>query len=515
MVRLIALIAAFTLGLLALVGCQRPAPAAPAAPRPTPPPPAVRVAKVERAELARTAGYTGDVRATNQVVVLPKVAGRIEKLSVEVGSAVKAGEVIAELERATLETQVAQAEAAVGVAEAKLAAMRNGPRPELVAQAAANLRMARARLAALRDGGRTEAIGQAQANLDAARARLAQLRAGATPQQVKAAELLAQQYRNALYAAQLQRDGVCGNRYNPRFLCDAEQARVNAAETAAEQAEQQVKVITSPPTAEQVAQAEAAVAAAEQQLALARNPITSHDLAQAEAAVAAAEQQHQLAQKPFTDEDLRAASAGLDQAKAGLELARLQRKEATITAPIDGIVTERHLSVGATAAPTTPIVTLVGREVKVTTSVEESRLGDIQVGQPATLLVAAYPGQPFAAKVKSIAPVVESRSRTIAIDLAPDDPRSQLKPGMFVQVQLETARKKDVLVVPKAAIVEQSGMTALFVVGDGVLRRLEVRTGIVDGDRVEVLEGVAEGQEVVVGGRPDLRDGDAVTAQRG
>jgi HlyD family secretion protein len=495
-----------------LTACQGTANTGAAA-KSTAAPQAVQVARVGRSDLASVVSYSGDIRATSSVVVFPKASGRIEKLYVDVGSTVKAGDKIAELERSTFDAQVAQVEAGVAVAEARLTTLKKGARPETVGAAEANLKAAQERLANLQAGGRSETIGQARANLDAAKARLAQAKAGPTAAQIRVAQLGAIQARNALFGAQVSRDGVCGNSRNPQYACDAAQASVNAAQTAWDLAEQQVKVLTSPPTGEALAQLEAAVAGAEQSLALAASPYTTHDIGQAAAAVGAAQQQLDLTRKPFTDEDIKAAEANVAQAKAAVELVKLQQKEAVIVAPIDGVIVDRPVNVGSMAAPSAPVVTINARTVKAVVPVEETRLGELKIGQQVKLNLAAFPAQPFTATITMVSPTVDSKTRTATVDLAPDDPKGQLKPGMFAQAEVALAQRSNALVLPRNAVVDQAGRSAVFVVAEGVVRRVDIRTGVVDGDRVEVLDGVTEGQTVVLNPRPELRDGVAVTAQ--
>jgi HlyD family secretion protein len=497
-----------------LVSACTQAPSTAATAKVTAAPQAVQVAKVGRSNLASVVNYSGDIRATSSVILFPKVSGRIEKMYVDVGSAIKTGDKIAEIEHSMLDVQLAQAEAGVAVVEARLTTLRKGPRQEAVGAAEANLKAAQERLANLQAGARSENVGAAQANLDAAKARLAQAKAGPTQEQIKAAQLGAIQARNALFAAQVNRDGVCGNGRAPQYLCDAAQASVNTAQTAWDQAEQQVKVLTQPPTKETTDQLEAAVAAAQQQLALASSPYTSHDVGQAAAAVDAAQQQLDLAKKPFTDEDVKTAEANLAQARAAVDLVKLQQKEAVIISPIDGVIADRPVNVGSMAAPTAPLVTINAQTVKAVVPIEETRLGELKVGQQVKLNLAAFPGQPFTAKIATISPTVDSKTRTATVDLTPDDPKQQLKPGMFAQAEVALAQRSNVLVVPRNAVVDQAGRSAVFVVVDGLLRRVDIRTGVVDGDRVEVLEGLDDGQDVVLSPRPELRDGVAVTVQR-
>ena len=98
---------------------------------------AVRTAAATQGSVAASLAYAGDVKAATQVAVLPKASGRIERLLVDVGSPVKKGEVIAELEAASLKAQVSQSKANLASAEAKYANMQAGSREEQVTQAAA------------------------------------------------------------------------------------------------------------------------------------------------------------------------------------------------------------------------------------------------------------------------------------------------------------------------------------------------------------------------------------------
>lgn len=479
---------------------------------PTPRPATVSVTKVTRSDLNSTLSYSGSVQASTVVNVVPKTSGRIETLKVDVGSVVHAGDVIATLDSATLQAQLAQAEAGVVSAQAHLDQMKAGPRSESVGQAQANLDTAQQRLAALQDGPRSENVGQAKANLDAAKAKLAQLKAGPTQDQIKAAQLSIEQAKDSLNAANVQKDGSCNPR-NPQYMCDSAQASAFAAQTAVQQAQQQLKILTAPPTKEALAQAQAAVDAAQQQYDLAKVPYTSHDIAEAKAAVSAAEDQLKLAEKPYTAADIKVAEASVAQAQAAVDLAKIQLNDANITAPVDGVVSQKLLDVGAMAGPTSPIVSIISKKVEVGINVEESKLGLVTLGEKAIVTAPAFPGVTFPASVIAAPPTVDPKSRTALVRLAPVDPKGQLKPGMFAQVSLVAQHLKNVLVVPQSAIVNNNGQTFVYLVNNGVIKVQAVSVGVSDNNNVEIVSGLSEGQTVVIGDKPTLRDGDRVTPQ--
>lgn len=499
---------------LLLAGCAPARPTPPPASQPTAAPASVQVATVKSDGLASAAAYSGNVQAKRQVSIIPKVAGRVIKLNVDVGSTVQAGDVLLELDREALTVQVAQAEAGLQAAQARLASLKAGPRPEQVASAEANLDMARQKLALLQKGGRSEQVATAEANLASAQARLEQVKKGPTQQERDQAAMAVDQAKNALWAAQTSRDGICGNKFSTKPQCDAANAQVAVAETGVQQAQSRLDQINAGATPEQIAQAQAAVDAAAQQLQLAKQPATKEDLAQLQDAVRVAESQLALVKQPVTQQDLDAAQAGVAQAQAAVDLAKLQLAEATIKAPFAGVVSQRLVSEGAMVGPTSPVLTLISTETEVVVNVEEANLGGVKVGQAATLTATAYPGVEFAAVVTSIAPNVDAKSRTSQVRLTPRDADGKLRDGMFAQVRLSLDKAQQTgLLVPKSAIVQEGGDSVAYVVADGKAQRRKVTLGVDAGDRLQVTQGLSEGEQIVVSGLAGLRDGVPVVIQ--
>jgi HlyD family secretion protein len=541
-----------------IAGCAT----APSGQPPTAPVP-VQTSTVAPMTINGTVVYSGNVQSLNQVNVLPKIAGQITKLNVGVGSVVKQGDVIAELDHAALDAQVAQAQAGLAAAQAHLATIQVGPRPENVAQAQANLQAAQAQLTFMQNGGRQqnvtaaqanldaavaklnsleagrpETIAQAQANLQAAQAKLQALKNGPTADQVKAAELAYEQAKNAAYAANTQKDAACNPLYGA-VSCNAAQAAAAAAATGAQQAATQLKVLTDPPTAQalqeaqagvdtaqaqlqeaqhpgsstDIAAAQSAVDAAQAQLDLAKQQFTSADLAKAQAAVDVAQQQLLLAQHPYTAQDTAAAQAAVQQAQAALQSATVARNDAIVTAPFDGIIAQKLLSVGAMAAPTTPIVVLVDPAVETVVQVDSTNAASLQNGQTATITASALPGKSIAGKITSIAPTVDPSTRTVQVKVVPVAADSGLKPGMLAQVALITATHHNALVVPAGAVVQRNGQPTVYVVANGVAAPQVVQTGLTDGTHVEIVSGLHAGQVVVVSGQDQLTATQPVTVQ--
>jgi len=536
--------------------CGAPVPPPIAAPKERPAIP-VRTAPVTRADLSSTITATGDIRALSSVMVLPRGSGRIERVARDVGTEVRVGDALAEIDRESAALALRQAEAGAGAARARLQSIESGARPEQVAIAASGARAARVRFESLRAGGRTEAVAQAEAAAKSARDRLAALRdprpegiaqadanvaaaqarldavlKGPTPEQIRAAEVSIESARNVLYVLQTTRDAACRT---TGFACDGAQGQVMAAEAGVRVARQNLALLTAPPTAEVRAQLQAGLDAARQQAAIARRPASAQDLAAAEAAVRQAEAVAEIARKPsteleldaaraqadaadaaeriarqpFTEFDRAIAAAALAQAEAQVSLAREQLDEATIRAPIDGVIAERFATVGATANPQAPLFVIITRGVEARVALDETQIGRIRSDQMATIEGLGLGAAGIPARVIGIAPVVDARSRTVAVRLVPAipiDPR--LRPGMIAQVAIEAARIANALVIPRAALVSTEAPAVLIVDG-GVVKRVPVRLGVQEGDRLQVVDGLRDGDQVIVD-VGSVREGDRV-----
>lgn len=457
------LLTGFSLLLLA-AGCARNTPAtqpqgqaASAAPAPA----LVQIASAKRGALSSQLSYSGNIQAKQQVSLVPKLGGRVVKVRVDMGSTVETGDVLVELDRDALEAQVAQAQAGLAATQAKLNGLEAGPRAEQMAQAEANLNAARARLDALKTGPMDEKVTEFKKRVE--------------------------QAKNSLWAAQLQRDGVCGNVRNPQWMCDAENARVGQAYSAIDIAQALLDQLLAPPASDALAQVETAVEVAEQQLSLVQHPATTYDL--------------------------QGARASVSQAKAAWDLAKLQLNEATIKAPFSGIISQRMVSEGAMAGPTSPLLTLISKDTEITINVEEDRLALLKAGQSAMVTASAYPGEQFRATVTIVAPSVDARNRTVQVRLAPEDSDGKLRDGMFAQVQLQLGGRDNALLVPSKAIVREDTKTVVYTVSQGKVHRKEVTVGPADGEQTEIVSGLTDGEQVVVSGASGLSDGQEVAIQ--
>ncbi|MDO8691492.1 MAG: efflux RND transporter periplasmic adaptor subunit [Dehalococcoidia bacterium] len=473
---------------------------------------AVRTAPVQRGSIAQMLSYTGDVKAKTLVTLVPKTAGRIQSLEVEVGDKVQAGQRVATLEHDVLDVQVQQAESGLAAVQAKLDGMLAGPRSEQIAQLQVSVDIAMQKLTTLQNGPRPETVAQAEANLKLAQARLAALEAGPTQAQIDAAEAAVRAAKNNLYAVEANADSLL-SRMGSGYTSNMKEAQAGAAYEQVQVAEAQLAGLKAPPSREALDQAQAAVDIAAQQLALAQSPFTEQDIKQAELGVRAGEQQLALAQNPYTENDLGAARAAVAQADASVQLAIIQQKNATVVSPVSGVVSARFVSTGDTAAPMAPMLTIMGDGMEVQIAVEEAMVSQVSVGKPVSVTVASYPGVTFAGKVASIAPSLDPRTRAMAAKVQVDDPDARLKPGMFAQVSVTASSRDNVLLIPKLAVVSRGQRQIVFVASQGVAVLKDIQSGLTDGTNLEVISGLKEADNVILNNLSDLADGDPVQVQ--
>ncbi len=204
------------------------------------------------------------------------------------------------------------------------------------------------------------------------------------------------------------------------------------------------------------------------------------------------------------------ALARVESAEAQLEAKQILLDYTRVTAPFSGQVSARHIKLAQTVGVGTPLFRLTDfTPLLCPIQVPEKDLSRLRVGQPAHLRVEAFPDQEFAARVQRIRPTVEATTGTITVTLEVDG-RAVLRPGMFASVFLQTDTHEDALVIPvKALVLDSIGDTVFVRAEDRAVRR-EVKLGFRQEDLVEVLDGLGEGEEVVVLGQDGLADGTPV-----
>lgn len=203
----------------------------------------------------------------------------------------------------------------------------------------------------------------------------------------------------------------------------------------------------------------------------------------------------------------------VDQLEAQLLAARSQytnmMENTILTSPIDGVVTARNLDPGDMTG-TAPVL-VVGQLrpiVKVLLAVSENDLTRIERGMPVEVSFDAYPGRTFNGTVNRIYPTIDTATRTFEVEVQIANPNEEIKPGMFARVDINMGQRDNV-VVPDRAIVKQtgSGNRYVYVLSNGRVSYRQVQLGQRLENSYELLEGIADGDTVVISGQSRLADG--------
>lgn len=208
---------------------------------------------------------------------------------------------------------------------------------------------------------------------------------------------------------------------------------------------------------------------------------------------------------------LNVAKAQQSQTEFRIDELKITLSNTTILSPIDGFVSRRNLDPGGFAGANTVIVQVVDlRTVRMVGNLVEKGFKRVTAGVSAVVSVDAFPGEDFEGQVSRVAPVFDPATRTAQMEIEVPNPGFRLKPGMYARVRLTVDRRPDALTVPRAAVVDTDGKRGVFLIQNNAAHFVDVQSGITDGERVEILTGLQEGQHVITTGALALREGDRV-----
>ncbi len=199
--------------------------------------------------------------------------------------------------------------------------------------------------------------------------------------------------------------------------------------------------------------------------------------------------------------------------EARIDLAKERIDELTLRAPLDGVVLRRDGEIGEIAGTgTSDVLFWVGqpRPLRIVADVNEEDIPRVRVGQRVLLRSEGFRGQTLDASVAEITPKGDPQTKTFRVYLSlPDD--TPLLIGMSVEANIVTKEKKDVLLLPAEAILQN----AVFTVADGRLKRVNVETGLRGSRMIEITGGVSEGARVVSPATTQMREGQRVRVENG
>jgi RND family efflux transporter MFP subunit len=222
--------------------------------------------------------------------------------------------------------------------------------------------------------------------------------------------------------------------------------------------------------------------------------VTNHNLAQARYQAALDSVNQQL--------------AGVEQQKASLALARKALTDTVVRSPISGAVKEKHASRGSYMTVNGRIVTLVKiNPLRLRADIPESSVAAVRTGQTINVNVDAFPNRAFTGRVVRIGPSLDERTRALTVEAEVANSGNLLRPGMFAKSRLITAANAPAILVPQRAVAPAAGQSKVFVIENGKAVERIVKTGATDGDLIEIVEGVKDGETVATSNLDKLLTG--------
>lgn len=489
----------------------------------------VEITKAARGEIRLEHQLSGTIQAESQVSVYPKIAGRIITLNVDEGARVKKDAPLATVEYEELQLTGQQAAAALESAETAYSQAKQLAEVRVhtqIAQAKSQLHAAEIALQQVVDLSEIRTvtqIEQAEAALGSLVANLQKIKSGARDEDRRQAEAglnqadanLANAKSNHERMTQLFQNGAISQQ-----SLESAKTQLDIARAQQQIATEQVQLIDKGARVEDIQAMEAQVEQAEASLRLVQTQASTKtwekdiELArsQVETARAGLTAAEALETARSWEAEITSAKTARTQAHVALKLAQKRLKDATIYAPISGVISKRYLDLGGMALPAAPLFEIVNIDsVTATVDVIETQLSQLALNQQATIEIDGI-DTPMSGTITFISPTLQAARRIATVEVHIDNPEGTLKPGMFAKVTVPIKVHTDALLIPRASLIENvnTKIQNVFVIEDNVSRRRAVEIGLLRGSQAEVISGLMEGDAVVTAGQHALKDGEDV-----
>jgi RND family efflux transporter MFP subunit len=225
--------------------------------------------------------------------------------------------------------------------------------------------------------------------------------------------------------------------------------------------------------------------------------VTNHNLAQARYQAALDSVSQQL--------------AAVEQQRASLALSKKALTDTVVRSPISGAVKEKHASRGSYLTVNGRIVTLVKiNPLRLRADIPESSAAAVRTGQTINLTVDAFPDRAFTGRVVRIGPSLDEKTRALTVEAEVANSGNLLRPGMFAKSRLITSANAPAVMVPQRAVASAAGQSKVFVVENGKAVERIVKTGVIDGDLIEIAGGLKDGEIVATSNLDKLLTGAVV-----
>jgi len=204
-------------------------------------------------------------------------------------------------------------------------------------------------------------------------------------------------------------------------------------------------------------------------------------------------------------------------ARENLAMAEQKLRDTVIITPFSGVVVKRFINQGeyVSTMPPSPLFLIMNIDkVKTEIGLPEIHMARIHIGNPVDVTVDTYRGITFKGRISTINPMVDPVSRAFIVKVEIPNKNHRLKPGMFARVKIYPKIHKDALIVPFKSVMKRAGTTVVFVIEGNTVRLRAVTPGITNEREIEVIDGLQEGEGVVIEGHYGMADKTEVRVER-
>lgn len=246
---------------------------------------------------------------------------------------------------------------------------------------------------------------------------------------------------------------------------------------------------------------------------------TESALKQAQANHIRAKGDYERAQQLFAEElippqrrdtaeaDFKVAEAGVRLAEKAVALMQKRLKDTRVVSPVDGFVQQRFVNSGEYMTAGAKLLEVVDvHPLKLRTPIPERYARMARIGLSMRVEVDALPGEKFEGKLTRVAAGVDHATRSLLVEAEIPNPQGKLRPGYFAHVT-GVMGEETVLFIPRSGVYRYAGVERIFLIQDNKVKSREVKTGIEDGQLIEIAEGLAETEQVAVSAIDRLADG--------
>lgn len=212
-------------------------------------------------------------------------------------------------------------------------------------------------------------------------------------------------------------------------------------------------------------------------------------------------------QNLLSKEEFEKAKFTLQSLEVDWKTAKLNLSYTRITASIAGVIGDRFRKPGDRIQPTDKLFTVINtNEMIAVVYAPEKEIGNVEKNQKAYITSDHLAGKEYKGWVKRVSPVVDPQSGTFKITVGVKNENNKLRAGMFVNTHIITSTHDNTILIPKMAIVYENERMNVFVVRDSIANKVLLKAGFQDHEKVESLDGIEEGDQIIIIGQAGLKD---------